>query len=121
MEEKRENTQKKAAQKIKLGTKSPHAAYFMPMLESFAEKGTLNEVTKSRVVKSCDLLDLGIPLFPNDFRKEHDAGSVRADNAAQYAGAGADFLVTTWPYFGRPADIKMHIEGEPARKADGGL
>ena len=72
MEEKRENTQKKAAQKIKLGTKSPHAAYFMPMLESFAEKGTLNEVTKSRVVKSCDLLDLGIPLFPNDFRKEHD-------------------------------------------------
>ncbi len=49
------------------------------------------------------------------------AGGVRADNAAQYAGAGADFLVTTWPYFGRPADIKMHIEGEPARKADGGL
>ncbi len=38
------------------------------------------------------------------------AGGMNADNAADYAAAGADFLVTTWPYFGRPADVKMHIE-----------
>ncbi|MDO5537455.1 MAG: lysine--tRNA ligase [Desulfovibrionaceae bacterium] len=41
------------------------------MLEAFARRGKLNEVIKSRTVKSCDLLDAGIPLFPNDFRKEH--------------------------------------------------
>ena len=39
------------------------------------------------------------------------AGGLRADNAADYARAGADFLVTTWPYFGRPYDIKRSIEG----------
>lgn len=37
------------------------------------------------------------------------AGGVNADNARAYAAAGADFLVTTWPYFGRPVDIKMSI------------
>ncbi len=69
MEEKRDK--QKGGTRVKLGTKSPHAAYFMPMLEAFARKGCLNEVIKSRAVKSCDLLDAGIPLFPNDFRKEH--------------------------------------------------
>ena len=57
---------------IKLGTKSQHVGYFMPMLESFAAREGLNEVVKNRVVKSCDLLDAGVPLFPNDFRKEHN-------------------------------------------------
>lgn len=37
------------------------------------------------------------------------AGGIKADNAQAYAAAGADFLVSTWPYFGRPADIKMRI------------
>lgn len=37
------------------------------------------------------------------------AGGVNASNARAYARAGADFLVTTWPYFGKPADIKMQI------------
>ncbi len=41
------------------------------------------------------------------------AGGIRADNAAHYAAAGADFVVTTWPYFGKPADVKMHIEALP--------
>ena len=67
--ENREKSPKK--QKIKLNTKSQHAAYFMPMLEGFAERDMLNEVIKNRVVKACDLLDAGVPLFPNDFRKEH--------------------------------------------------
>lgn len=56
---------------IKLPTKSRHAAYFMPMLESFAKHDDLNEVIKNRVSKACDLLDAGIPLYPNDFRKQH--------------------------------------------------
>ena len=65
MEENRENQKGKASKpKVKLATKSSHAAYFMPMLESFAEHDVLNEVIKSRVVKSCDILDSGVPLFP---------------------------------------------------------
>lgn len=56
---------------IKLPTKSGHGRYFMPMLESFAEHDDLNEVIKNRVSKACDILDAGVPLFPNDFRKAH--------------------------------------------------
>ena len=41
------------------------------------------------------------------------AGGIRSDNAADYAAAGADVLVTSWVYTGKPADI--HIE---ARAAD---
>ena len=67
--EKREKSKRNS---VKLSTKSPHAAYFMPMLESFAARDDLNEVIKNRVSKACDLLDAGVPLFPNDFNKEHD-------------------------------------------------
>lgn len=38
------------------------------------------------------------------------AGGVNADNAEAYAAAGADVLVTSWPYFGKPADVKMRFE-----------
>ena len=82
--ENRDKKNKKAS--VKLATKSPHAAYFLPMLESFAAREGLNDVIKNRVVKSCDLLDAHVPLFPNDFRKEHDIswalekfGSLRAE------------------------------------------
>lgn len=66
-----ENREKVLKPRIKLSTKSTHAAYFMPMLESFAAHDDLNEVIKNRVSKACDLLDAGCPLFPNDFRKDH--------------------------------------------------
>lgn len=66
--EKRENA---LQPKVKLPTKSRSASYFMPMLESFAKHGDLNEVIKNRIVKTCDLLDADIPIFPNDFKKEH--------------------------------------------------
>jgi lysyl-tRNA synthetase class 2 len=56
---------------VRLGTKSPHAAYFMPLLESVSAREGLNEVLKNRVSKACDLLDAGVPLFPNNFRKQH--------------------------------------------------
>jgi molybdenum transport protein len=35
------------------------------------------------------------------------AGGIKADNAADYARAGADVLVTSAPYTARPADVKV--------------
>lgn len=70
-EKKVENREKALKPKVKLATKSSHAQYFMPMLESFAIRDDLNEVIKNRVSKACDLLDCGCRLFPNDFRKQH--------------------------------------------------
>ena len=66
MEDREKSPQKP---RVKLNTKSAHADYFMPMLEGLAKRDDLNEVVKNRVVKACDLLDAGVPLFPNDFRK----------------------------------------------------
>jgi molybdenum transport protein len=40
------------------------------------------------------------------------AGGVNAANAAEYARTGVDILVTSWPYFGRPKDIKVHFLAE---------
>ncbi len=37
------------------------------------------------------------------------AGGVNADNAAAYAKAGADVLVTSWMYYAQPADIHVEI------------
>lgn len=37
------------------------------------------------------------------------AGGINLDNVAAYAAAGADALVTSWPYYGPPADIKAFI------------
>ncbi len=51
----------------------------------------------------------------SELRREHPqtrvhiAGGINADNAAAYAASGADALITTWPYFGKPADIKAFI------------
>ncbi|MDR1871246.1 MAG: ModD protein [Deltaproteobacteria bacterium] len=35
------------------------------------------------------------------------AGGVNGDNAAALAATGVDGLVTSWPFFGKPQDIKM--------------
>lgn len=74
--------QQKKPKAVKLATKSSHATYFSPMLDSFVARDELNEVVKNRVVKSCDLLDAGVPLFPNTFVKKHQAAAV----AAAYGG-----------------------------------
>lgn len=37
------------------------------------------------------------------------AGGINPDNAADYARAGADVLVTSWPYTARPADVAVTI------------
>ncbi len=73
---------------IKLASKSPHVSYFSSMLESFAERDDLNEVVKNRVVKACDLLDAGVPLYPNDFDKKHCIGDILQD----HSGADVDTL-----------------------------
>lgn len=44
------------------------------------------------------------------------AGGVNADNAAAYAATGVDLLVTSWVYWGKPADIGVSITSEPAPK-----
>ncbi len=79
------NQEKTNRKSIKLATKSDHAAYFMPMLQSLADKDELNEVVKNCVVKSCDLMDAGVDLHPNGFIKEHDAGAIRAEYEAYSA------------------------------------
>ena len=38
------------------------------------------------------------------------AGGVTEENAAAYAAAGCPLLVTTAPFFGRPADVKVTLE-----------
>lgn len=45
------------------------------------------------------------------------AGGINADNAAVFAATGVDILVTSWPYFGKPEDIKMKF----SRRANGKL
>ena len=37
------------------------------------------------------------------------AGGVTGENAEAVAATGVDVLVTTWAYFGKPADIKMVV------------
>ncbi len=85
MENKGQQPKRKA---IKIASKSAHVAYFSPMLESFAARDDLNEVVKNRVVKACDLLDAGVPLYPNDFDKKHCIGDVLHD----HSGADVDTL-----------------------------
>lgn len=40
------------------------------------------------------------------------AGGINGDNAAEYAATGVDVLVTSWPYWGRPADIQVVMEAD---------
>ncbi|MGD8777421.1 MAG: ModD protein [Ignavibacteria bacterium] len=53
-------------------------------------------------VKECKEINPGICMIA--------AGGINASNAAQYAQAGADVLVTSWMYFAPPADINVIIK-----------
>ncbi len=64
---------------IKLASKSKHVEYFQPLLQNLAKHNELNEVIKNCVSKSCDLLDLGVELFPNDFKKKDDTAQIHAE------------------------------------------
>lgn len=41
------------------------------------------------------------------------AGGVRADNAASYVAAGADFLVSSAPYSAAPKDVQVRFDASP--------
>jgi molybdenum transport protein len=41
------------------------------------------------------------------------AGGINGGNAADYAATGVDVLVTSWVYFGKPADIKIRVTASP--------
>lgn len=43
------------------------------------------------------------------------AGGITADNAAAYAQAGADILVTSAPYLARPCDVEVRLAPKPVR------
>jgi lysyl-tRNA synthetase class 2 len=94
---------------VKLASKSPHAAYFMPMLESLASRDELNEVVKNRVVKSCELLDAGSRLYANGFSKNDSAAAVLAENEGKDSEAldseGRVFSlagrIVSWRSFGK--------------------
>jgi len=70
--------EKPAATKIKFATKSPHLERFAPLVQSLAAKDEFNEVIKHRVEKSCTLLDAGVQLYPNTFRKDTDVSAIFA-------------------------------------------
>jgi molybdenum transport protein len=42
------------------------------------------------------------------------AGGVNAENAAEYAAAGAGFIVSSAPYYAKPADVKALLSRSPA-------
>lgn len=44
------------------------------------------------------------------------AGGVNAANAADYARAGADILVTSAPYLARPCDVQVNLTAARAAK-----
>ena len=114
-----ESREKSKKPVVKLGTKSPHARYFMPMLESFARRDDLNEVIKNRVSKACDLLDAGIPLFPNDFRKKDAINAIieanSAKDAEELAADGAIFAtagrIISLRSFGKVAFFHLMDQG----------
>ena len=60
----------------KLPVKSPRVEDFRPLLESLDARDELNEVFKNRIAKAVQLLDAGIPLYPNDFVKDQDIDPV---------------------------------------------
>ncbi|MHC1790458.1 lysine--tRNA ligase [Solidesulfovibrio sp.] len=64
----------------KLPVKSKRVEDFRPLLESLDARDELNEVFKNRIAKAVQLLDDGVPLYPNDFEKGDDIGPVAASH-----------------------------------------
>ncbi len=75
-------------QPIKLKSKSGNVEKFQPFLQALNAKSELNEVLKNRVEKAVQLMDDGVPLYPNGFVKTDDLGAL----AATYADTPAEAL-----------------------------
>jgi len=107
-------------QKIKLKIKSPSVSGFMPMLEAWAAGGELNEVLKNRVEKAVLLKDAGVPLFPNDFTRNADVGSILREHggsdedqlAALEIGYRIAGRIMALRSFGKAAFIHLKDGGE---------
>ncbi len=82
---------KKKNKKIKLATKSAHAERFMPMLEALQAKDELNAVIKTRVEKSCALMDENVHLYPNDYARDTEIQSIWDE----YSDTDSDALEAT--------------------------
>jgi molybdenum transport protein len=64
-------------------------------------------------------LDKFLPAEITNLRKEIDkinpdimlaaTGNITLDNAEDYALSGANILITSWPYYGKPADLTVNI------------
>ena len=104
---------------VKLGTKSPRAAAFMPMLRELDRQGELNEVIKSRVVKLCHLLDQGEQAYANGFSKNVDClelekryGQCPAEDLTELEAGGLTFSlagrIMTMRSFGKVAFFDLH-------------
>lgn len=90
----------KNTKKIKLATKSPNAARFTHMLEALQAKDELNSVIKTRVEKACLLLDSGIDLYPNNFRRDTEIKSIW-DRYGETDGEALDGLDEQFTIAGR--------------------
>jgi molybdenum transport protein len=66
------------------------------------EKFTPESVAACRLVMDGNLARQSRPLLAA-------AGGIRADNAAAYVAAGADFLVTSAPYTAAPRDVQVNF------------
>jgi lysyl-tRNA synthetase class 2 len=73
------------SKKIKLPVKSPCVDLVQPMLQAMDKAGELNEVLKNRIGKACTLMDEGVPLFPNTFKKDNHIADILAANEPRSA------------------------------------
>lgn len=94
---------------VKLGINSPNVQRFSSYLEILAARDELNDVLKTRVEKACALLDDGVDLYPNHFRKDTEVTDIWAQ-WGQVDGPGLEALgrefrlagrVVSWRSFGK--------------------
>ncbi|MDR1870262.1 MAG: ModD protein [Treponema sp.] len=88
-----------------------------PEKKIIVEAETMDEV-KAVITSQPDIIQLD-KVSPADIKKAVDlaqgrclisaAGGVTADNAADYAEAGAGLLVTSTPYYAKPSDVKVKL------------
>ena len=99
-----QEAREKARKKIKLPTKSEHAACFYPMLEGFVLRDELNEVVKNKIAKSCELKEMGASLHANGFVKENNA----AELAEKYSAYDETSLASLDAEFSLAGRIVSH-------------
>ncbi len=89
----------------KLPVKSKRVEDFRPLLESLDARDELNEVFKNRIAKAVQLLDEGVPLYPNDFAKTDDIGAVAAGHE-QLDDAALEAVETVFHLAGRIVSLR---------------